>query len=155
MWHTTPMLHHLLLQIWPRLPAWLRARLGWLLNGKMNVGVTAIILRHGTHLLLAQHAYKPEAPWQLPGGYLHRGEQPAEGLRRELAEELGFVLERCQLIHAEADAYHVTLYYLAEVVGTFRPSAEVRALKPFPLDALPETLPADQRRALLLAVTPA
>jgi ADP-ribose pyrophosphatase YjhB (NUDIX family) len=115
------------------------------------VGVVAIILRHGTRVLLALHTYKRTA-CHLPGGYLSRGEQPAEGLRRELREELGYTMITCQLVHAETDRHRrlLTLYYLVEAEGTFRPSAEVRALRPWPLDALPADLPATQRRALAL-----
>ncbi len=149
------MLHRLLLQLWPLLPDSIRARVAWLLNDKRGVDVSAIILRHGTHVLLAEHSYKPECPWQLPGGHLKHREHLAEGLRRELSEELGLAMERGYLVHAEAFPWQMTLFYVVEVSGTFRPSAEVTALKPFPLDALPETLPVDQRRALLLATTPA
>jgi ADP-ribose pyrophosphatase YjhB (NUDIX family) len=149
------MSHRLLLSLWSRLPNWSRSRLSWLLSAKLNVGVVAIILRHGTHVLLAEHTYKPRAPWQLPGGFLKAGAQPAEGLRRELAEELGLVMETCRIIHAETwTKRQVTLDYRVEATGTFRPSAEISALQPFPLDGLPATLPADQRRALLLATSP-
>jgi hypothetical protein len=61
----------------------------------------------------------------------------------------------CRLVHADrVRPHHLTLYYLVEATGTFRPSAEISALRPFPLDALPATLPANQRRALLLATKP-
>jgi ADP-ribose pyrophosphatase YjhB (NUDIX family) len=86
------------------------------------------------------------------GGNYRRGEPPAEGLRRELQEELGYHMEMCQLVHAETDRHRrlLTLYYLVEAEGTFRPSAEISALHPWPLDALPADLPAEQRRALAL-----
>src|SRR5579864_8643987 len=110
------------LRIWARLPAWLTARLAWVLAAKINVGVCAIMF-HGTdEVLLAAHPYKPMAPWQLPGGYLHAGEQPAAGLGRELQEELGLTLERYQLVYAEALPRHMTLFYVVKASGTFRSS---------------------------------
>jgi ADP-ribose pyrophosphatase YjhB (NUDIX family) len=116
--------------------------------------VAAMMLRHDTHVLLAEHTYRQPA-WCLPGGYVARGAQPAHALRRELHEELGYRMETCRLIHAERPRpHHLTLYYVVEASGAFRPSAEICALRPWPLDALPATLPADQRRALLLATSP-
>jgi ADP-ribose pyrophosphatase YjhB (NUDIX family) len=142
----------LLLAVWSRLPPWLQDRLANLLSPRLNVGVVAIILRHGTHVLLAEHTYKSTA-WHLPAGYLGRGEQPAEGLRRELREELGYQMETCRLLHAETARRRrlLVLYYLVEAEGTFRPSAEIAALRPWPLDALPGKLSAAERRALVLA----
>lgn len=50
----------------------------------------AAIMRDG-RLLLAQRAHPPElaGQWELPGGKVEEGETPAEGLARELSEELG------------------------------------------------------------------
>jgi ADP-ribose pyrophosphatase YjhB (NUDIX family) len=146
------MLHRFLLAVWSRLPVWLQDRLANLLFPRLNVGVVAIIMRHGTHVLLARHTYK-RTPWRLPGGYLGRGEQPIDGLRRELGEELGYVLTAGRLLYAETASQRrlLTLYYLVEAEGTFRPSAEIAALQSWPLDALPAGLPDEQRRALAVA----
>jgi ADP-ribose pyrophosphatase YjhB (NUDIX family) len=141
-------MHRFLLATWSLLPSRVQGLVGDLLHDRVTVGVVAIMLRHGTHVLLAEHTYRRPA-WCLPGGYVARGEQPAAALRRELREELDYVLETCRLVHAErARRHHLTLYYVVKVSGTFRPSAEISALQEFPLDALPESLPADQRRAL-------
>jgi ADP-ribose pyrophosphatase YjhB (NUDIX family) len=147
-------MHRLVLAVWSLLPTRAQGFVGDLVHGCVTVGVAAIMLRHGTHVLLAEHTYKQPA-WQLPGDYVDRGEQPAHALTRELREELGFQMGPCRLIHADrARPHHLTLYYLVEASSTFRPSTEISALRPFPLDALPATLPADQRRALLLATNP-
>jgi ADP-ribose pyrophosphatase YjhB (NUDIX family) len=147
-------MHRVVLAVWSLLPTSAQRFVGDLLHGRVTVGVCAIILRHGTHVLLAQHTYKQPA-WQLPGGYVDRGEQPSAALACELREELGFHIGTCRLVHAERERpHHLTLYYVVEASGTFRPSAEISSLRPWPLDALPATLPADQRRALLLATSP-
>lgn len=56
--------------------------------------VAGALIVDGT-VLLAQRAHPPalRGLWELPGGKVDRGEQLAEALRRELAEELGVTVE--------------------------------------------------------------
>jgi len=91
--------------------------------------------------------------WRLPGGTLKRQDQPAEGLRRELWEELGLDVVSVQLIHSEMHDRSVQLYYRVQVEGVFRPSLEVTGWRPWPLDALLADLWPQQRRAIMLTTT--
>jgi 8-oxo-dGTP pyrophosphatase MutT (NUDIX family) len=49
-------------------------------------------VRDGEKVLLVRHTYGPRY-WDLPGGTMRRGERPERTARREMAEELGVVID--------------------------------------------------------------
>lgn len=63
--------------------------------------------------------------WTLPGGGLRHGEDPAEGVLRELAEETGLSARIDRLLGVHSNVYDsdgtsihgVRLLYLVEIVG--------------------------------------
>ena len=71
-------------------------------------------------VLLASHTYRRQ-PWDLPGGFVRRGEQPAASLQRELREELGVPAMVGPLLAAATAGSHLTLYYRATLNGLPRP----------------------------------
>ena len=54
-----------------------------------DISQKALIVRDGKVLLV----WDNKTRWELPGGRLHKDEQPLDGLRRELIEELGLEVE--------------------------------------------------------------
>jgi ADP-ribose pyrophosphatase YjhB (NUDIX family) len=48
-----------------------------------------------------EHVFRPHYPWGLPGGWVERGENPANTVRREFEEELGLWVEIKQLLLCE------------------------------------------------------
>ncbi len=67
----------------------LRPFLGLVLGGKLRT--RALIVHRGRVLLLRN--WIGSQRWTLPGGGLRSGEEPKQGLRRELNEELGLDLD--------------------------------------------------------------
>ena len=56
-------------------------------------GVKCVVRDPEGRVLWVRHTYGDRAAWELPGGAVRRGEPPADGARREFAEELGVDLE--------------------------------------------------------------
>ena len=73
------------------------ARLAWWRIRKPHItGCSAVVRNAEGNVLLVRHSYG-SGSWELPGGGVQRGEDPAATIVRELAEET-----RCQLEHLTA-----------------------------------------------------
>lgn len=83
----------MLARVWARLPAPLRRRTLALANHQVMIGVVGLLRDDDGRVLILEHRFRPPHPWGLPGGFLERDEPPAEGLARELREELGIDAE--------------------------------------------------------------
>jgi ADP-ribose pyrophosphatase YjhB (NUDIX family) len=59
----------------------------WFLTRPKVTGIKAVV-RCGDEVLLVRHTYGPRRRWDVPGGFVKRGEEGEFALRRELAEEL-------------------------------------------------------------------
>ncbi len=81
-----------------QLASWLRRfpPLRWLLALAVRlsaprhyVGAAGVIFNEAGQVLLMEHVFRAYYPWGLPGGWVERGESPAETVLREVEEELG------------------------------------------------------------------
>jgi 8-oxo-dGTP diphosphatase len=84
--------------------------------------------------------------WDIPGGFLDEGEDPLDGLRRELKEETGLDVEPERFLGIWIDRYGgdstaestLNLYWTALVVGGEAvPADDVSELRWFNRDELP------------------
>lgn len=119
-------------------------------NQKPNQIVVAGALIAGSALLVAQRQRPPELAglWELPGGKVVPGESDADGLERELHEELGVevtVGERLGDEVALNDTMTLRAYRVAQTGGTLRPN-DHRALRWVTADELQSLrwVPADR-----------
>ncbi len=60
-----------------------------------------MVFNDAGQILLVEHVFRPHCPWGLPGGWIERGENPAETVRRELEEELQLPVEVKRLLLCE------------------------------------------------------
>src|SRR5438105_1447482 len=84
--------------IWRRLPAQLRRYIMRVGHRRFTATAGALIFDDRGRILLLEHVFRPDSGWGIPGGFLDRGEQPEEGLRRELREEVGLELDAVEFL---------------------------------------------------------
>lgn len=137
-------LHRLLLRLWSRLPGRARRLIVRTASPSYTVGAICVIERPDGKVLLVRQAYR--AKWGIPGGLLEKGEDPADGARREVLEEVGLPVELLgePAVVVESQRQRVDLVYRARPetqadVAKVRPcSPEITEAAWFAPDALPE-----------------
>lgn len=124
------------------------------------VGAAAVVLRASEVLLVRRGREPNKGLWGLPGGMLELGESLDEGVRREVLEECGVVVEVGPLIavfepiQRDADGrlqYHyVVLDYLARYVGgAVRPADDADDARWVDLAALDSLDMHEETRAII------
>ncbi len=74
-------------RVWRRLPLPVRLFAVRRATPSFHVGAICVIERADGALLLVRNSYR--AGWGFPGGFIKRGESPADAARRETREEIG------------------------------------------------------------------
>lgn len=116
---------------------------------RFTVTAGAIIFNDRGQVLLLKHRFRAGSGWGLPGGFLERGEQPLDALKRELREEIEMEIESAKLYHARSfrKPRQVEILFLCRANGDVKPRAmEVERAEWFSLETLPDGLPRDQRK---------
>ena len=98
-----------------------------------HVGVYALIIKNDSVLLIKKARGPYTGQWDLPGGKLEFGEEPLDGLYREIQEETGLIAKDSQLVNVlshtvtykskdgeEAEMYHLGAIYKVELNETKR-----------------------------------
>lgn len=108
--------------------------------------MTALLNDEGTHVLLMwRHRFVPDLwNWELPGGLIDEGEEPAQTAAREIEEETGHrprVLEHLvtfePMIGMLRCPHHVFLGRGAERIGEPTERTEMQRMEWVPLDRIP------------------
>ena len=148
------MLKRLVAAVWLGAPRFVRRAGVWLAQPRFTVTAGAVVLDEEGRVLLLRHALRKGSGWGIPGGFITRGEQPEDAVRREVREETGLALEGVEL------AFVRTLEHVRQVEVIFRASMKAAALEGlkknfeieraqwFALDALPADVGSDQRRII-------
>jgi 8-oxo-dGTP diphosphatase len=142
----------LLAQVYRLIPRPITRFLLWAISAKFNFGAVGMFLAPDGRLLVLRHVYRHKYAWGLPGGYLNRGETPAEGLLRELREETALAATITGVFDVEeVDAFQKEVVFIGAIDPTQTPQLnhEIYEATFVALDALPDgMLP---RHAALIA----
>ena len=108
----------LLLRLFVLLPIPWRRRVTWLGMSTYTVGVSGIVVDGEGRVLLLRHRFRESSGWQLPGGFVERGESLHVALKRELREEVGLEVDVRRVVDAGVErALHIDISFLATIKG--------------------------------------
>ena len=142
------MLKKLLGLVWRTTPRRMRRWSALVFQPRFTVSAGAVVVDAEGRVLLLKHVFRSGAGWGIPGGFISKGEQPEEAIRRELKEETGLELEETRFAFARtlARTNHVEIIFRCRPRGhAAARSIEINRLEWFALDRLPESLGRDQR----------
>ena len=120
-----------------------------LVQPRFTAGVVGVIFDDHGQMLIVEHAFHPREPWGLPGGWMGRGENPADALRRELREELELAVEIVCPLVIDNSYYlktHLDISYLCQARGPVgQISDELFGYRWMDVETLPRLLPFHER----------
>lgn len=136
------MLKKIVQKIWRNLPPSFRRTIVRATQPTFTVSVAAIIINEKGEILLLDHVLRSASSWGAPGGFLARGEQPIDAVKRELREETGIEVTGAELFRVRTvGAAHIEILFRAEAVGTATvKSREINAVGWFKPEEMPKNM---------------
>ena len=142
------MLKKLLGALWRGAPKSVRRLTMRIIEPRFAVTAGAVVVNPDGRVLLLKHVFRAGSGWGIPGGFIEKGEQPEDAVRRELEEEIGLRLAQAELVLVRTlkRPRQVEVLFRCRPVGEFAPrSVEIKSAEWFAPDALPPDLSRDQR----------
>ncbi len=113
----------------------------------ITAGAIGAVFNEAGQLLLVEHVYHPKYPWGFPGGWMNRGEDPEDTVRREVLEETGLHIQTIKpllIMRTPYLARHLDISYLCYAgpdAGVIRLSAELLSYRWIDPAELAHTIP--------------
>ncbi len=127
--------------IWKKMPRFARQKIIRSTQNKFTVSVGAVITNEKREVLLLDHVLRMGSSWGFAGGFVNKGEQPEEALRREVREETCLELENVKLLRVRTMHLHIEMLFSATAKGEAKVnSREIKALGWFNADKMPENM---------------
>jgi 8-oxo-dGTP diphosphatase len=139
--------------VWKVLPPGGRRWLTRRFQTSFTASAACVVMNSDGQVLLLHHLLRPRSGWGLAGGFLEKGEQPEEAVRREVREETGLELESLVLVRIRTLYRHLEIAFIANGVGEpIVNSPEITEVRWFDVDKLPEEMSLSQRLFIRSAV---
>jgi ADP-ribose pyrophosphatase YjhB (NUDIX family) len=145
------MLKKLLGALWRGAPKGARRLTMRLTQPRFAVTAGAVVVDEQGRVLLLKHVFRTGSGWGIPGGFIEKGEQPEDAVRRELEEEIGLRLAQVELafVRTLKRPRQVEIIFRCRPQGEFAPrSVEIKSAEWFALEALPSGIDRDQHRII-------
>ena len=127
--------------IWRKMPYLMRRQIIRSSQTAFTISVAAIITNDDNQVLLLDHVLRIGSGWGIPGGFIERGEQLVEGLRREIREETGLELENVTILRTRTLDRHIEVLFSATAKGKAQvKSREIKEVKWFTDETIPENM---------------
>ncbi|HVQ55858.1 MAG TPA: NUDIX domain-containing protein [Pyrinomonadaceae bacterium] len=141
-------------RIWRFLSPGMRARLVRSVQTSFTVSAAAIVTNEEGKVLLLNHVLRPDSGWGYPGGFVNKGEQAEDAIRREVREETGIRLDKLELHDVRNSGTHIEILFVAKSVGEPEVrSREIIELGWFGIDDFPQELPRRQQEQIRKALS--
>jgi 8-oxo-dGTP diphosphatase len=150
------MFKELLGGVWRRMPPALKRWTMIVSNSRFAVTAGAVITDDRGRVLLLKHRFRPGSGWGIPGGYIEKGEQPEDALRRELREEAGLELESVAVLTTRTfrKPQQVEIVFVCRAAGVPNQlNYEIVKAQWFSANELPKSLPKDQAELIKRGLT--
>lgn len=123
-----------------------------LVEPRFTVTAGAVVVDDRGRVLMLEHRFRAlNNAWGIPGGFMEKGEQPEEAIRRELREEVGLELAEAEIafVRTLGKVKQIEIIFRCRPSGDVgRKNAEIKSAEWFELDKLPQGVNKDQRQLI-------
>lgn len=145
-------------KIWSWFNYNIRWHILWFFHAKFMIGTSGVIFNKQREVLLLKHRFWKKDSWGLPSGYLKRREKLEDGLKREIKEETGLVVDIDTILNINSGfKLRIECTFIGhcdeEVTLEKINRNEVLEAKFYSLDNLPDSLLNSHKKFIELAIT--
>jgi len=143
------MLKKAIRRLWRIIPSTTRAWLVRSTQSSFTVSAAAILSNEKNEVLLLNHVLRPFSGWGFPGGFIEKGEQAEDAIRREIREEIGIEISQLQLYTIRTIGTHIEILFFAKAAGEPKVnSVEIMEVRWFAFDEVPEDVAGKQKQQM-------